>query len=107
MALNQSHVRRGPEVEHHNGWDIPEGELVVQPEVPVNGDVANQVDIIAVCPVESWQIEERCHYQPGRINTQQAVLVELPQSWILYPREPKADTTQEQEHIYTHITTSS
>ena len=31
------------EVEHHRGGDIPEGQFVVDPEVPVDGDVADEV----------------------------------------------------------------
>ncbi len=34
MALDEFHIGWGKEIEHHRGWDVPEGKLVVQPEIP-------------------------------------------------------------------------
>ena len=85
MFLYQSHIWWGPEVKHHDGWDVPEGKFIVQPEVPVDGDVAYQVDIIALSPVESSHIVNRSHYQPSWIDAKKASLIELPHRRIFYP----------------------
>ena len=85
MAPDQSHVGRCPEVEHHDGGDVPEGQFVVQPEVPVDGDVAYQVDEAALRRIEAGYVVEGCHQEPGGIDAQQAPFVELPYIGISDP----------------------
>lgn len=44
MAPDQLHIRRCKKVKHHGSGNIPERKFVVKPEVPVDGDVASEVN---------------------------------------------------------------
>ena len=44
MSPDQLHIRRCKKVKHHGSGNIPERKFVVKPEVPVDGDVASEVD---------------------------------------------------------------
>ena len=43
IAADELHIKRRPEVEHHDGRHIPEGKFVVEPEAPIDGDVEQEV----------------------------------------------------------------
>ena len=66
MPRYELHIERCPEVEHHDGWHIPERQFVVQPEAPVDGDIQEQVEVVASLKVEALQIVDRRHYEPCR-----------------------------------------
>ena len=53
VAHDEAHIPWRDEVEQHDGWHVPERQLVVQPEVPVDGDVAEQVDHVLREPLRS------------------------------------------------------
>ncbi len=66
VAYDENHIGRCEEVKHHRGRYIPEGQLVVEPKVPVDGDVPDKVgDVFAVSAmpddvgkVKVWNVEE-------------------------------------------------
>ena len=90
---DEPHIKGCPEIKHHDGRNIPECTFIVQPEVPVDGDVANQINDTPRLPVETRNIIERCHDKPGREDTQQAALIELAERGCLHPREPQTIAT--------------
>ena len=57
----------------------------MQPEAPVDGDVENQVDIIACSEIEMLKIVERRDDQPRREDAQQAAFVEGFERGLLGP----------------------
>ncbi len=78
MALDEFHIGRGKEIEHHRGWDVPEVELVVQPETPVDGDLAQEIDPVpCTASLESWDIEEAGDDEPGWVDAQIAADEEM------------------------------
>ena len=50
MMLYELHIGRREGVEHHNGGHIPKGQLVMKPEVPVEGDISDEVDKACCVP---------------------------------------------------------
>ncbi len=104
MPLDEFHVGRGEEVEHHGGRDVPEVELVVQPEPPVDGDFPEEVyPAPGASTVEAGNIEEAGDDDPGGIDAQVTADEEAFDIGILHPGEPQADATEEEEHINPHI----
>ena len=70
MLLNQLHIERCPQIEHHNGRHVPERQFIVQPETPVDGNVEEEVKIVARLEVETLQVVDGRDDQPRRKDTQ-------------------------------------
>ena len=109
MPDDEAQIGWREEVEHHRGGDIPEGQFVVEPEVPVDGDVAYEVDNAAreaTRPKIVGQIERCSNDKPCGHYAQQATAVEAAHVGCLHPREPQPYSTQKQEYVDTHIATT-
>ena len=104
MALDEFHIGWGEEIEHHGGWDVPEGKLVVSPEIPVDGNLAYQVDPrLEVSSLESGDVVETGDDKPCRVDTQVTADEEMLGRRILHPGKPQADAAEKQKHIYSYI----
>ena len=111
QAAYERHVGRGEDVEHHRGGDVPEGQLVVQPEVPVHQDIAYEVRpfcrAVAVVCHEARDVEGGGYEQPRRIDTPEAAPVErepppqegLRAGRLARPRIPQPYAGEEEEDI--------
>lgn len=109
-SRDELHVSWCEGVKHHYGWHIPEGQLIMQPEVPVDEDVAKHVDYaVAVASVVEivGHIIEACHQQPHGVDAQVTAFEEMCERRILRPRIPQSHSTKEQEHVHSHIAASS
>ena len=108
-TLHKAHIPWRHEIESHDGWYVPERKLVVKPEVPVDGDVAYEVDNAAreaTRPKIVGQIERCSNDKPCGHYAQQATAVEAAHVGCLHPREPQPYSTQKQEYVDTHIATT-
>ena len=104
VALDEFHIGWGEEIEHHGGWDVPEGKLVVSPEIPVDGNLAYQVDPrLEVSSLESGDVVETGDDKPCRVDTQVTADEEMLGRRILHPGKPQADAAEKQKHIYSYI----
>ena len=104
VALDEFHIGWGEEIEHHGGWDVPEGKLVVSPEIPVDGNLAYQVDPrLEVSSPESGNVVETGDDEPRRVDTQVTADEEMLGRRILHPGKPQADAAEKQKHIYSYI----
>ena len=82
--------------EHHRGRNIPEVKLVVQPESPVDGYLAKEIDPIpGASAVKARNIEETSDDEPGGIDAQIAADEEMPCRRSLHPREPQSYSAEE------------
>lgn len=96
MPFDEFHVGWGKEIEHHRGRNIPEVKLVVQPEPPVNGYLAQEIDPIpGASAVKARNIEETSDDEPGGIDAQIAADEEMPCRRSLHPREPQSYSAEE------------
>ena len=59
MTLDELHIGWSEGVEHHNGRNVPEGELIMEPEIPVYGDVKDEVH--PTVAIEAGYIVEAGH----------------------------------------------
>ena len=108
VSLDEFHIARSEEVEHHRGWDIPEVELVMQPEPPVDGDFSEEVDPIpSASAMETRDIEKAGYDEPRWINAEITADKEPLGVWVLHPGEPQADATEEEKHIHSHVAHSA
>ena len=104
---DEFHIRWCPEIKHHDGGNIPKSQLVVKPEIPVDGDITDQIDDTPGLRIEAWNIVERCHDEPRRQDAQQATTIETPGGRLLHPGEPKAYATKKEKYIDTDIATAT
>ena len=104
---DEFHIRWCPEIKHHDGGNIPKSQLVVKPEIPVDGDIAYQIDDTPSLRIEAWNIVERCHDEPRRQDAQQATTIETPGGRLLHPGEPKAYATKKEKYIDADIATAT
>ena len=96
VALDEFHIGRGKEIEHHCGRDVPEVEFIVQPEPPVDGYLAKEIDPVpCTASLESWDIEEAGDDEPGWVDAQIAADEEMLGRRILRPREPQSYSAEE------------
>ena len=86
MSLDEFHIARSEEVEHHRGWDIPEVEFVMQPEPPVDGNLSEEVDPSpGISSVETGDVEEAGDDEPSGIDAEVATDEESLCIGILHP----------------------
>ena len=96
MPFDEFHVGWGKEIEHHRGRNIPEVKLVVQPESPVDGYLAQEIaPIPGASAVKARNIEETSDDEPGGIDAQIAADEEMPCRRSLHPREPQSYSAEE------------
>lgn len=108
MALDEFHVGRGKEIEHHRSRDVPEIELIMQPEPPVYGYFAKEIDPVpGASALERRDIEEAGYDEPGRVDAQITADEEMLGRRILHPREPETYSAEKEEHVYTDIAHSA
>ena len=108
MALDEFHVGRGKEIEHHRSRDVPEVELIMQPEPPVYGYFAKEIDPVpGASALERRDIEEAGYDEPGRVDAQITADEEMLGRRILHPREPETYSAEKEEHVYTDIAHSA
>ena len=108
MALDEFHVGRGKEIEHHRSRDVPEVELIMQPEPPVDGYLAKEIDPVpGASALERRDIEEAGYDEPGRVDAQITTDEEMLDRRILHPREPETYSAEKEEHVYTDIAHSA
>ena len=103
---DEPHVPRCDQIERQRGRNIPEGQFVVQPEIPVDGDIANQVDKTRRETLRSQPVSEvkgSGHHHPCRHDAQQSPAVEVHHRGLFAPSEPQSDTTEQEEDIHAHI----
>ena len=104
VALDEFHIAWGEEIEHHRGWDVPEVEFIVQPETPVDGNLAKEIHPVpCASAVETRNIEKAGDDEPRRIDAQVSADEKMLDGRILHPREPQSYSAEEKEHIYSHI----
>ena len=100
VALDKLHVAWCKEIEHHGGGNVPEVQLVVKPEIPVDADVAHEVD---PCPevssLKTRNVEQAGYDEPGGIDAQITAHEEVAHVRILGPREPQTYTAEEEKQI--------
>ena len=71
MALDEFHVGRGKEIEHHRGRNVPEVQLIVQPETPVDGNLSEEINPVPrTSAMKTGNVEEAGDDEPGRINAE-------------------------------------
>ena len=86
VSLDEFHIARSEEVEHHRSWDIPEVELVMQPEPPVDGNLSEEVDPSpGVSSVETGDVEEAGDDEPSGIDAEVATDEKSFRIGILHP----------------------
>ena len=110
VASDEAHIPWRDEVEQHDGWHVPERQLVVQPEVPVDGYVADQVDHVLREPLRSevvGQVERRGADEPCGQYADESAAVEVAHRRRLCPREPQTHATQEEEDVNPHVATAT
>ena len=88
-TADKCHISRGNGVECHNGWYVPEMELVIDcPEVVVEQNVENGVgQRLLAFNEEGYEIEAG-YEEPSGIDTDIASPVKLFETGILCPCEP-------------------
>ena len=105
MLADEGHVGRGEEVKGHDGRNVPEIELIVQPEVPVDGYLHHQVHARPqVVHRQAGYVVEACHDEPRGVDAHQSSCVKMPVGGVLHPREPQSHATEEEEHIHADVT---
>ena len=81
MTADCLHIRGRKDIKHHSGGDIPECQLVMQPEIPVDEDIAGKVNERRKATgwpfQKTWKIEERRHDKPSGIDTAEASGIEV------------------------------
>ena len=108
MAPDEFHVGRGKEIEHHRSRDVPEVELIMQPEPPVDGYLSKEIDPVpGASALERRDIEEAGYDEPGRVDAQITADEEMLGRRILHPREPETYSAEKEEHVYTDIAHSA
>lgn len=104
MPAYELHVWGSCHIQHHDSRDIPEGELIVKPEVPVEAYLHNQVEPCAgATAMKPRNVVETGYYEPGRIYAQETAQIEMTVGWRLAPREPQADAAQKEKHVDTDV----
>ena len=106
MPRHKSYIARREKVEHHRGGDVPKGELVVQPKIPVDENVAQEIDrgpnIVSPFEIDR-NVIKTSHDQPSGIDAQIATAEKSPKSRPLCQREPKAYAAEEEEEVDTDV----
>ena len=108
MADDEPHIERCHEIECHGGWDVPEVEVVHTPKAPPHGDVCHEVEHVAAVTATmvvhiKGNVEGACCQEPCRIDAHETAGEEMAERRVLGPREPQADTAQEEEDVNTHV----
>lgn len=100
MLAEEHHIGWGEKVKCHDGRDVPEGQFIISPEVPVDGELSDQVDPVAG---KSWNVIQAGDDQPCWIDADETPPVEPLDMRRLHPREPKSYPTEEQEDVHADI----
>ena len=106
MAADKFHVGRRKEIEHHCGRNIPKGELGSEPEIPIDGDVANEVYYAGrMVTVEGivGNVIGTSHHKPCWIDAPQAPTEKSSDIGMSGPREPEAYAAKKEKHVYPDI----
>ena len=87
VADDKVHVKRTGDIEEHDCRDVPEGQFIMQPEIPVDRDVADEVDDAGTVSAMSYDADSKVigniiqggHNNPCRIDAQETTLEEVAQ----------------------------
>ena len=100
VFLDEHHVEWSQRIEHHRGRNIPKREFVVQPKVPVEGDVAHEVEPHPdIAPMEARDVVKASDNEPRGIDAQIATQKEMFERGIFHPRIPQAHATEKQKDV--------
>ena len=71
MAPDEFHIAWSKEIEHHRGRNVPEVQLIVQPETPVDGNLSEEINPVPrTSAMKTGNVEEAGDDEPGRINAE-------------------------------------
>ena len=105
VSADEHHVERGQRIEHHRGRNIPKREFVVQPKVPVEGDVAHEVEPHpGVASMKPRNVVKASDNEPRGIDAQIATQEEMFERGIFHPRIPQAHATEKQKDVDANVT---